>query len=398
MRLSTRVCEMPFSATRKLIPYAEKAKKNGKKIYHLNVGQPDIKTPEGFFKAVGNFEEDVLRYGSSNGNANLIEIISDYYKQHEIDFEPEDILITNGGSEALMFALLATCDTGDSVLTPEPFYTDYNSISKEFDLRLVGITTRAEDGYHLPSKNEIVDKIDERTKAVIINNPNNPTGVIYTPEEVKMIVDIALEYNLFIISDEVYREFVYEGSACRSFAHFEEAKDHVIIVDSISKRYSACGARIGCMASKNKDLMYHAMKLSQARICPPTLDQIGAIELYKTPKNYFKAINEEYTSRRDIVYNALQSMKGVMCKKPQGAFYVAAKLPVDSAEKFIIWMLENYSYKGYAVLMSPLSGFYATPGMGEKEVRIAYILKKEELSHAMEVLHHALLEYPYREE
>lgn len=396
VKLSDRMYEMSFSATRKLIPYAEKAKREGKRIYHLNIGQPDIPTPQKFFEAVGNFQSRILAYGDSNGDKALIDSMRGYYREKGIDFEKDEILVTNGGSEALRFALLATCNPGDAVLLPEPFYTDYYALAKELNLHIIPLTTRAEKGYHLPEKGEILSLIGERTKAILINNPNNPTGTVYTPDEIAMVAEIAGERGLYIISDEVYREFVYGDTPLKSFSDFSKIRDQLMIVDSISKRYSACGARIGCIASKNREMIYHMQKLCQVRICPPTLEQIGAAELYKIDVAYLREVNEDYRKRRDVVFEALQKMEGVVCEKPEGAFYVAAKLPVDNAEKFIIWMLEDFDADGETILLSPLEGFYATEGLGEREVRIAYVLRPEILLHCMRILKQALDAYPGR--
>ena len=396
MKFSNRITSMQASPIRRLVPYAEKAKRAGKKVYPLNIGQPDIKTPPAFFEALGNFDKEVLAYDVSQGNPELIKAISDYYKTYNMNFQKDEILITNGGSEALLFAIIATCDAGDEVLVPEPFYTNYNGFASAVNVTVDGITTKAEEGFHLPKKEDLVKKIKPNTKAIILSNPGNPTGVVYTKDELKMLVDICIEHNLFILADEVYREFVYDGLEYISLGNFKEAEDRVIIIDSVSKRYSACGARIGSIASKNKDLIQEILKLCQGRLCVPTIEQIGAIELYKTPTDYFKEVNEEYTKRRDIVYGALQKMDGVICKEPKGAFYVSVKLPVDNAEKFIIWCLEEFDYNGETLMMAPLEGFYSTPGIGEDEARIAYILNTEELQKAMTVLDKALQAYPGR--
>ncbi len=396
MKFSIRITSMQASPIRRLVPYAEKARKAGKKVYPLNIGQPDIKTPPAFFEALGNFNKKVLAYDGSQGNPELIKAISNYYKTYNMDFQDDEILITNGGSEALLFAIIATCDAGDEVLVPEPFYTNYNGFASAVNVTVDGITTKAEEGFHLPKKEDLVKKIKPNTKAIILSNPGNPTGVVYTKDELKMLVDICIEHNLFILADEVYREFVYDGLEYISLGNFKEAEDRVIIIDSVSKRYSACGARIGSIASKNKDLIQEILKLCQGRLCVPTIEQIGAIELYKTPTDYFKEVNEEYTKRRDIVYGALQKMDGVICKEPKGAFYVSVKLPVDNAEKFIIWCLEEFDYNGETLMMAPLEGFYSTPGIGEDEARIAYILNTEELQKAMTVLDKALQAYPGR--
>ena len=396
MKFSNRITSMQASPIRRLVPYAEKARKAGKKVYPLNIGQPDIKTPPAFFEALGNFNKKVLAYDGSQGNLELIKAISNYYKTYNMDFQDDEILITNGGSEALLFAIIATCDAGDEVLVPEPFYTNYNGFASAVNVTVDGITTKAEEGFHLPKKEDLVKKIKPNTKSIILSNPGNPTGVVYTKDELKMLVDICIEHNLFILADEVYREFVYDGLEYISLGNFKEAEDRVIIIDSVSKRYSACGARIGSIASKNKDLIQEILKLCQGRLCVPTIEQIGAIELYKTPTDYFKEVNEEYTKRRDIVYGALQKMDGVICKEPKGAFYVSVKLPVDNAEKFIIWCLEEFDYNGETLMMAPLEGFYSTPGIGEDEARIAYILNTEELQKAMTVLDKALQAYPGR--
>lgn len=396
MKLSNRITNMQESPIRKLAPYAAAARKAGKKVYPLNIGQPDIKTPQSFFTAVGNFSQEVLEYAGSAGDPELIKVIIDYYASYDMHYEEKNILITNGGSEALLFAIIATCDPGDNVIVMEPFYTNYNGFSSEVNVEVNGIVTKAEDGFHLPSKEDILAKINDKTRAFILNNPGNPTGVVYTPEELQMIVDIAMEKDLFIIADEVYREFVYDGLEFKSFGHFPEAEDRVIIVDSVSKRYSACGARIGSLASKNDELMANILKLCQGRLCVPTLEMKGAIELYKTPTSYFKEVNDEYKSRRDIVYKALKEMPGVVCEEPKGAFYVAVKFPVDDAEKFIIWMLEEFDHSGETVMMAPLEGFYSTPGYGKDEARIAYILEGPELEKAMNVLKIALDAYPGR--
>ncbi|MFP5526950.1 pyridoxal phosphate-dependent aminotransferase [Peptococcus simiae] len=396
MEMSRRALGMQASPIRRLVPYANEARKAGKKVYPLNIGQPDIKTPKGFFEAIRNVDLEVLAYADSAGDPKLIEAIQDYYKTYDMDFATDEIIITNGGSEALLFAIIALCDPGDNIIVAEPFYTNYNGFSAAVNVEVKGITTKAEDGFHLPAKEEIEKVIDGKTRAFILNNPGNPTGVVYTPEEVQMIVDIAKEKDLFIVADEVYREFVYDDSEYKSFGNYPDAADRVVIVDSVSKRYSACGARIGSLACKNKDFMASIMKLCQGRLCVPTMEMIGATELYRTPTSYFKEVNDEYRKRRDTVYKALKKMDGVVCEEPKGAFYVAVKFPVDDAEKFIIWMLTEFDYKGETVMMAPLEGFYATEGLGKDEARIAYILEVPELEKAMKVLEEGLKAYPGR--
>lgn len=396
MNFSQRITTMQASPVRRLVPYAQAAKSKGKKVYHLNIGQPDIKTPKSFFTAVKNFDEEVLEYALSQGIPELIDAIRNYYTTYNMNFEKDEILITNGGSEALMFAFIAVADPGDEVLAPEPFYTNYNGFAEAVNVKVAPVTTKAENGFHLPSKEEIVSRVKPNTKAILLSNPGNPTGVVYTKEEIEMVAQIAIEHNLFIIADEVYREFVYDGLEYTSFGNIKSVEDRVIIVDSVSKRYSACGARIGSLACKNKELMAQILKLCQGRLCVPTLEQVGAVELYKTPNSYLEEVNQEYKKRRDVVFSALKEIDGIVCEEPKGAFYVVVKMPVDNAEKFIIWMLEEFDHEGETVMMSPAEGFYATPNMGIDEARIAYILKEEDLKRAMEILKIGLEKYPGR--
>lgn len=396
MKCSNRISNMQESPIRKLVPYANKAREKGKMVYPLNIGQPDIKTPEGYFNSVKNFKQDVLAYADSHGDFTLIDKISEYYQRNKMDFAPEDILITNGGSEALLFAVIATCDPGESVVVIEPFYTNYNSFAAQLGVEVEGIITKAEDGYRLPSKQEMLDAISDKARAIIITNPSNPTGVVYTKDELQIIADIAVEKNLFIIADEVYREFIYDGEFY-SLAYFPELADRLIMIDSVSKRYSACGARIGSIASKNKDVIANVLKLCQGRLSVSTLDMIGATALYdETPASYLEEVNVEYKARRDVTYEALTKMSGVVCAKPQGAFYIAVKLPVDDAEKFIIWMLEEFEYQGETLMMAPLASFYSEPGHGVDEARIAYILNTADMKAAMTCLEKALEAYPGR--
>ena len=390
---SNRVTAMQSSPIRKLVPFATAAKAEGVKVYHLNIGQPDIKTPRGFFEAVKNFDNEVLEYAVSQGIPELIEALQDYYKTYDMHFDKDELLITNGGSEALLFAMMATCDPGDKLLIPEPFYTNYNGFGQCVNVGVAPITTKAENGFHLPSKEEILSKIDDKVKAILLSNPGNPTGAIYSKEELEMIAEIAIEKDLWIISDEVYREFVYDGLEYTSFGNLKQVEDRVIIIDSVSKRYSACGARIGSIASKNKELIAQIMKLCQGRLCVPTLEQIGAVELYKTPVSYFKEVNDEYRKRRDVLYSELMKVDGVICEKPTGAFYVVAKLPVDNAEDFVKWMLTEFRVDNETVMATPAEGFYATPGLGRDEIRLAYILKEEDLRKAAKILKEGLEAY-----
>ena len=393
MKFSKRLSSMQESPIRKLAPFATAAKADGVKVYHLNIGQPDIITPVGFFDAVKNFDKEVLEYAGSQGIPELIEAIRKYYTTYNMDFKNEDIIITNGGSEALLFAFMAACDPGDNILVPEPFYTNYNGFAQCLNVEIKSITTVAENGFHLPSKEEILTKIDDKTSAILIVNPGNPTGCVYTKEEVQMIADIAKEKDLWIIADEVYREFVYEGLEYTSFGNIKEVEDRVVIIDSVSKRYSACGARIGSIACKNKQFMAEVMKVCQGRLCVATLEQLGAAALYDTPKSYFKEVNDEYRKRRDVLYDELMKAEGVICEKPMGAFYIVAKLPVENAEDFVAWTLKEFRRDNETVMCTPAEGFYSTPGLGKNEVRLAYVLKEESLRRAGQLLREALEEY-----
>lgn len=392
MNISKRIQSVPPSTIMELLTFAAKAKDKGKKVYHLNIGQPDIITPQGFLNAIKEYKGEVLEYALSEGLPELIEAIKKYYENYNLDFSSDEILITNGGSEALLFTMLTICDEGDNVLVPEPFYSNYLNFSKSVGVSINPITTLAENGFHLPDKDEIISKINNKTRAILFSNPGNPTGVVYTKEELEMIADIAVEYNLWIIADEVYREFVYEGEYV-SIGTIEKVKDRVIIVDSVSKRYSACGARIGSLASKNKDFMQGILKLCQARLSVPTLEQLGAIELYKTDNSYLKQVNEEYRQRRDVLYDELVKVPGVICKKPSGAFYIVAKLPIKNADDFTKWLLSDFEVNGETVMPCPAEGFYQTSGLGVDEIRLAYILNTQDLSKAAKLLKEGLETY-----
>ncbi|SEF47204.1 aspartate aminotransferase [Caloramator fervidus] len=391
--LSERIKNMQASPIRKLAPLAEKAKKEGKKVYHLNIGQPDIETPQIFYDTIKSFNNPVLAYTGSQGIPELINSYIRYYKEWNIDFEEDEIIVTNGGSEAILFALMAVCDYGDNIVIPEPFYTNYNGFSQIAGVNVSPFLTKAEDGFHLPKKEEIVKAINDKTKAILISNPGNPTGVVYTKDEIRLIADIAKEYDLYIIADEVYREFVYDNLEYTSFMHMKDILDRVILVDSISKRYSACGARIGLIASKNKELMKNVLKLAQSRLCSPTIEQIGAAKLIETPKEYLEKVKEEYQRRRDVVYEALSKIEGVICKKPTGAFYVIAKLPIKDAEDFVKWLLTDYSVDNETIMLAPADGFYATEGLGKDEVRISYCINIDALKKAMNIFEKGLIEY-----
>ena len=393
MKLSQRVLNMQESPVRKLVPIATKVKKQGKKVFHLNIGQPDIKTPTVFMDAINNYDTSVIKYSFSQGEPVLINAIRDYFKRDNIHFDEDEILITNGGSEALTFTTISICDPGDEILVPEPFYTNYNGFTGGVNVSIKPITTKAEEGFHLPAKEEIVKLITPKTKAILFSNPGNPTGTILTRDEMEMLADIALENNLYIISDEVYRGFAFDGLEGISMGSIERVQDRTIIIESVSKRYSACGARIGSIASKNKVLIKNILKLCQARLCVATLEQIGAAALYQLPDSYTDQVKAEYQDRRDIVYKTLQEIPGVVCEKPTGAFYVVVKLPVEDAEEFVIWMLENFEVDGQTIMLAPAEGFYATPGLGKNEVRIAYVLNTKDMEHAMNILKAGLEEY-----
>lgn len=386
MIFSNRVGSMQASPVRKLVPFATAAKKEGVKVYHLNIGQPDIKTPEGFMNAVRAFDEEVLAYADSVGSDDLINAMIDYYKTYDMNFTRDNLLITNGGSEALLFTMMTLCNPGDNILVPEPFYTNYNGFGTCVDVKINPVTTTAENGFHLPSKEEVLKCIDEKTRAILISNPGNPTGTIYSIEEMEMLAEIAIEKDLWIISDEVYREFVYDGLKYTSFGNLKNVEDRVIIVDSVSKRYSACGARIGSLACKNTEFIAQVLKLCQGRLCVPTLEMVGAAELYKTPKSYLDDVNKEYCKRRDTLYEEIMKIPGVVCEKPTGAFYMVVKLPVEDAEDFVIFMLKEFRHNGATTMATPAENFYATPGLGKNEVRLAYILNCEDLKASAECM------------
>lgn len=393
MIFSERIKSMQFSPIRKLMPYANDAVLKGKKVFRLNIGQPDIETPELFFKSIANFKETVLKYTNSQGMDILIDSFIKYYKEWDINFEKDEILITNGGSEALLFAMMAICDIDDEIIIPEPFYTNYNGFSEAAGVKVVPFLTKAEDGFHLPKKEEILKKITPKTKAILISNPGNPTGVVYTYDEIRMLSDIAKERDIYLIADEVYREFIYDNLKYTSALYMTDILDRVILIDSISKRYSACGARIGLVASKNKDLINQILKLCQSRLCVPTLEQVGAASLINTPKEYFSRVTKEYENRRNILYDNLSVIPGVICEKPTGAFYVIVKLPIEDAEHFSKWMLTDFEYDNKTVMVAPAEGFYATPSLGKNEIRISYCINSNELKESMMILSKGLEKY-----
>lgn len=385
---------MPASPIRKLVPFAEAAKKRGTKIYHLNIGQPDIETPESFLNAVKNADMKIVEYSHSAGNESYRKKLCGYYKEYHINLDYHDIIVTCGGSEAIEIAMMTCFNAGDEIIIPEPFYANYNGFSKAADVTVKPVRSFIESGFALPPIAEFEKAITSKTRGIMICNPGNPTGYLYTKAELEALRDLVKKHDLFLLSDEVYREFCYDGKEYVSVMHLDGIEDNVVLLDSISKRYSACGARIGAMISRNKHVMSAAIKFAQARLSPPTYGQIGAEAALDTPKSYFEQVKKEYVARRDYVIEALNKMNGVFCPKPSGAFYCIAQLPIDNADKFCQWLLEEFSYNGQTVMLAPATGFYSTPGAGINEVRIAYVLNIEDLKNAMTCLQEALSTYP----
>lgn len=385
MKLSQRALEIQASPIRKLMPHAVAAKKRGIKIYHLNIGQPDIPTPQPMLDAYHSFSDKVLAYGPSQGLDIYRQGLVEYYAKCGIQLAENEIIVTTAGSEAITFAMMVVCGVGDEILIPEPFYTNYNGFATMAGITLKPVTTFAETGFQLPSDAEIEARVTPRTKAIMVCNPGNPTGTVYSREDIFRIAAIAKKHGLYVISDEVYREFLYEGLSHTSIMHVPDFEENAILVDSVSKRYSACGARIGCIASKNKPLMEAALKFAQARLCPPTVDQLAANACVPLADEFFVPLIAEYQARRDLVYDALMQIPGVVCVKPQGAFYILVKLPVADCEDFVTWLLNEFSIDGETVMGAPAEGFYATPGLGRNEMRLAYVLNKDDLAKAMHI-------------
>ncbi len=387
---------MPASPIRKLVPYSEEAKRKGRKVYHLNIGQPDIHTPEVALDALRNLNVNVIEYSHSAGNESYRRKLAEFYRKIGINVDHTQILVTTGGSEAILFALMTCLNPGDEVITPEPFYANYNGFATTAGVKIVPVTSYIKDDFALPSISEIEAKITSRTKGIIICNPNNPTGYLYSKEELLHLGEIIRKHDLFLFSDEAYREFCYDGAQHLSAMQLEGIDNNVILIDSISKRYSECGVRIGALVTKNRDVISTALKFAQARLSPPGLGQIAGEASLDTPDSYFREVNEEYTARRNYMVEALNKITGVYCPRPKGAFYTVVKLPVDDSDKFAQWLLEEFEYNNQTVMMAPASGFYSTPGLGKNEVRIAYVLKIEDLKNAMTVLAEALKVYPGR--
>jgi aspartate aminotransferase len=387
---------MPASPIRKLVPYAEEAKLKGRKVYHLNIGQPDIKTPEVAREAVKNMTEQVIEYSHSAGHESYRRKLASFYQGIGIEVDHTEMLVTTGGSEAITFALMSTVNPDEEVIVPEPFYANYNGFSVAAGVRVVPITSSIDSGFALPPIEEFEKVITPLTRGIIICNPNNPTGYLYSREELQRLAEIVKKHDLYLFSDEVYREFCYDGEKHISAMHLEGLEEHVIMFDSVSKRYSMCGVRVGTLISKNKEVISTALKFAQARLSPPSYGQVAGEAALDTPPSYFQEVYAEYIERRDFMVEALNQMPGVRCPKPKGAFYTVVHLPVDDADRFAQWILSDFEHKNQTVMMAPASGFYSTPGLGKQEVRIAYVLKKEDLAHAMETLAEALKVYPGR--
>ncbi len=394
VRLSKRGRAMPASPIRKLVPYADRAKQRGVKVYHLNIGQPDIETPTEMMDAYRNVDIRVLAYGPSGGLASYVEALVGYYRGVGIDIEPSQVIVTTAGSEALLFAFKAVADEGDEVIIPEPFYTNYAGFAAMSGMTIVPITTSRETGFALPPRDRVERLVSPRTRAVVFSNPGNPTGVVYRPDELEMLRGLALDHGLFIIADEVYREFIYDRDVeHQSVMNLEGVADRAVMVDSVSKRFSACGARVGCVVCRNPEVMATILKFGQARLCPPTVDQLAAEAALRVPSSYFDGVREEYRKRRDLLCRELNGIPGVECRTPRGAFYTIARLPVDDAERFAVFMLEDFDLDGETVMVAPAAGFYATPGLGRDEVRIAYVLNTDDIARSMKVLRAGLEAY-----
>lgn len=393
MKLSDRVNAMQFSPIRKFNPVAQKAKEQGKKVYHLNIGQPDVETPSCFMEAIRNFDEKVIAYAESGGVTDLQDSIIDYFRHYNMEYTRDQIMITSGGSEALTMTFMAIVNEGDKVIVPEPFYTNYHTFVTAAGGEIIPLTTEAETGYFYADRDMLEKAVTPDTKAICCISPGNPTGTVLSLEDMKVICEFAREHDLFIIADEVYREFVYDGREVASFGMLEEYSDRVIIIDSVSKRFSACGARVGSLISKNSEFMSGIMKIAQGRLCVPTVEQIGAAALYRLPLSYYEEVKAEYCSRRDIVFEELMKIPGVYCRKPGGSFYICAKLPVDDIEDFLMFLLEEFDDNNETVMFAPAEGFYATEGLGKNEIRIAYVLNRDEMRRGVELIRLGLEAY-----
>jgi aspartate aminotransferase len=392
-KISHKGQHMPASPIRKLTPYADKAKMQGKKVFHLNIGQPDIETPEGMLNAIKHIDFKVWAYTASEGTLSYRKKLVEYYNNLGYQITPENIIVTTGGSEAITIAMMSCLDPGDEVIIPEPFYANYNGFACQGGIEVKPILSHIENGFALPPITEFEKLIGPKTKAIMICSPNNPTGYLYSREELEALKELALNHDLYLFSDEAYREFCYDGRSFTSPMHLSGLDENVIVLDTVSKRYSACGARLGCLITKNKAVLATALKFAQARLSPGLVEQIAGEAAVDTPDAYFEAVNKEYTHRRNTIVEALNKMDGVFCPNPGGAFYVVAKLPIDDADKFCQWMLESFSYNNQTVMMAPATGFYSTPGAGTDEVRLAYVLNINDIEKAMICLDEALKVY-----
>jgi aspartate aminotransferase len=393
MEISLRGKTVQASPIRKFKPYADAALKQGVKVYFLNIGDPDIPTPKPILDAVRAFDDPILSYGPAQGFLELREAIAAYFNGYKIPLTAENVIVTCGGSEAILFAFATVADPGDEIIIPEPFYTNYNGYASLANLKIVPLTLKVEDGYRLPPAEEFEAKITPRTKAIVLCSPNNPTGSIYTAEELGRVVRLCLKRDLFLIGDEVYKEFIYDGLKHKSILEFDEVRDRTIVVDSISKRFSCCGARIGAVISRNETVYGALLRFAQARLCPPSIEQKAAIAAYKMGLGYFEPVRKEYERRRDVLYEGLASIPGVVVTKPQGAFYMSVRLPVRDSERFVIWMLQDFRMDQATVMVAPESGFYSTPGKGRNEIRVAYVLKEEDIRRALVVFRAGLEKY-----
>jgi len=393
MHISKRGIEIQASPIRKLKPFAERAEERGIHVYYINIGQPDIPTPQPVWDALKNFNEEVLSYGPAQGFLELRQAIADYFVGFNIPLNSENVIITIGGSEAIHFSFCVVADPGEEIIIPEPFYTNYNGYAAYANVKIVPLSLKVEDGFRLPPSGEIEARINPKTKAILLCSPNNPTGTVYSSEELERVIDIVEKHDLFLIADEVYKEFVYDGISHKSILEYEAIKDRVIVVDSISKRFSCCGARIGALITRNKEIYQGALKFAQARLCPPSIEQKAALAAYRMGRDYFNPVREEYQKRRDILYEGFKEIPGIIMDKPQGAFYIIARLPINDSEHFVRWMLTDFHLDNETVMVAPAQGFYSSPGRGKDEVRIAYVLKEKDLRRAIVVFKEGLKKY-----
>lgn len=393
MHISKRGIEIQASPIRKLKPFAERAEERGIHVYYINIGQPDIPTPQPVWDALKNFNEEVLSYGPAQGFLELRQAIADYFVGFNIPLTSENVIITIGGSEAIHFSFSVVADPGEEIIIPEPFYANYNGYAASANVKIVPLPLKVEDGFRLPPSEEIEARVNPKTRAILLCSPNNPTGTVYSSEELERVIDIVEKHDLFLIADEVYKEFVYDGIIHKSILEYEDIKDRVIVVDSISKRFSCCGARIGALVTRNKEIYQGALKFAQARLCPPSIEQKAALAAYHMGRDYFHPVREEYQKRRDILYEGFKEIPGIIMDKPQGAFYIIARLPIKDSEHFVRWMLTDFHLDSETVMVAPAQGFYSSPGRGKDEVRIAYVLKEKDLRRAIVVFKEGLKKY-----